>query len=535
MLCRQKAGDGMAGLRCGSVRSCALYGIQGIMVDIEVTILPGLPSFEIVGLGDSAVRESRNRVHAAIKNSGFDFPASRITASYAPAWQRKEGSAFDLPLALAILIASGQLPAADSSICVFGELSLSGEVRGVPGAICRVASCLDPATRRIMVPSANFVEADSAGKGKIWPVTSLRAAAGMLKGEIDFSLARKQARSAAKIPEHPHQTDQIRDICTIIGQEKAVRAVQISAAGRHNIMLLGSPGCGKTTLASILPDLLPPLDTAEALQVTRIFSASGLLGEGGGLLTRRPFRAPHHSASKTALIGGGAVPAAGEISLAHHGVLFLDEMTEFMPDALDLLRQPLADRQIRLARLHHSITYPADFLLVGAANPCRCGEYYEPNDRCRCTGDNVRQHLGRLSGPLLDRIDLGVEMTRLNGDDLPRCVSRPDSRVARTDLMAEKIKACWQIQKERCTRHGHLFTNNGRYCGDDLARFFDIPQQSVSYAARSAEELFLSVRGYQRILRVARTIADLEQQSQVSCDHVAEAIQYRLRLPTRKE
>ena len=520
--------------RCGCVRSCALYGIQGVLVDIEATILPGLPSFEIVGLGDSAVRESRNRVHAAIKNCGFDFPASRITASYAPAWQRKEGSAFDLPLALAILIATGQLPPAAPALCVFGELSLNGEVRGVPGAICRVASCLEQSVSHILVPSKNFVEAESAGSDRIWPVKTLREAAAVIKGESAKPESGYLMSSQADCRNSNDHSRQSRDINSIIGQEKAVRALQIAAAGRHNILMLGSPGCGKTTLASFLPDLLPPLEPAEALQVTRIFSASGLLGDGGGLMQARPFRAPHHSITRMAMIGGGAIPVPGEISLAHHGVLFLDEMTEFSPDTLDLLRQPLEDRQVRLVRLHHNMVYPSDFMLVGAANPCRCGEYFESNDHCRCSDDSVRQHLGRLSGPLLDRIDLAVEMTRLNGVDLPRCVSRLDSSGTRTAQLAGAIGICWQIQKERCAGHGQPFVTNSRFNGSDLVKHLDIPPPVAAFAAKSAEELFLSVRGYQRILKVARTIADLEEHIQVSSRHVAEALQFRLRLPARK-
>jgi magnesium chelatase family protein len=521
----------MAVLRCGQVRSCALYGIQGIMVDIEVTILPGLPSFEIVGLGDSAVRESRNRVHAAIKNSGFDFPVSRVTASYAPAWQRKEGSAFDLPLALAILIASGQLKHASSAICVFGELSLNGDIRSVPGSICRVATCLDQSIRKIIVPAGNSIEAQALGGEKIWPVTSLREAFNAVSDPdtcIQMRLTQPACADSLLIANYKSARP---DITMIVGQEKAVRAMEIAAAGRHNIMMLGSPGCGKTTLAALLPDLLPPLDHAEALQVTRIFSASGLLDEGEGIVTRRPFRSPHHSISRTAMIGGGAIPVPGEITLAHQGVLFLDEMTEFSPETLDLLRQPLEEHQIKLTRLHHCMTYPADFMLVGAANPCRCGEYFEPNDRCRCTADSIRTHLGHLSGPLLDRIDLAVEMTHLNRDLLPNCVTEQQDHFTQLAQMADRIKLCWQLQRERCAGQKRLFCPNGRLHGPELSKVLDIPLPVADFAAKSAEELHFSVRGYQRVLKVARTIADLEQRSQVHAGHVAEALQFRLRLP----
>lgn len=496
------------------------------MVDIEVTILPGLPSFEIVGLGDSAVRESRNRVHAALKNNGFDFPASRITASYAPAWLRKEGSAFDLPLALAILVASGQVRAADDKLCSFGELGLYGDIRGINGAICRAATCLENQVSCLMVPKGNSNEVISAGLISVISVGHLRDAVDFLQGKKIPALSVLQTKL-----DYQPINDSGRDMSTIIGQEKAVRALQIAAAGRHNLLLLGSPGCGKTSLASILPDLLPPLEPAESLQVTRIFSASGLLKEGEGLISKRPFRAPHHSITRTAMIGGGPIPIPGEISLSHHGVLFLDEMTEFQPETLDLLRQPLEEQAVRLVRLRHSMTYPADFVLVGAANPCRCGEYLEPNDRCRCTAEHVRKHLNRLSGPLLDRIDLTVEMTRLGTNELPRCVSRAPTALRRTDEMAAEIGRCWNIQQLRCQRLGVPPSANGRMNSVNLTEMLEIKESVAEFAASAAAGFNLSVRGYQRILRISRTIADLEASKEVSPDHIAEALQYRMRCP----
>lgn len=517
-------------IRCGSVRSCALDGIKGIVVDIEASLLPGLPSFDIVGQGDSAIREARNRVYAAIKNSGYQFPSCRITTSLAPAWIRKGGSGFDLPLALAILIASGQVRQPDRLFCAFGELGLTGEVRGVPGTICRVACCLEKSLTPIIVPNANASEARAVCADDLITVGCLRELIDYLQsGRLPASpsIETSNERFPGVFSVEPLSRP---SLALIRGQEKAVRGVQIACAGRHNILLLGSPGCGKTSLASVLPDLLPPLNHQEALEVTQIYSVSGLMRENEGLIRKRPFRAPHHSISRSAMIGGGSIPISGEISLAHQGVLFLDEMTEFKTDVLDLLRQPLEERQVRLARLHHNVTYPSDFILIGAANPCRCGNYFEPDQICRCTPDQIRRHLGNISGPLLDRMDLVVEMTRLEADILPDCVSgRPNAGINPEDV-AQQITACWQVQLQRMRRTGQHSPGNGRQRGENLAEHLEIDRQILDQAAKMANNLKLSVRGYQRLLRVARTIADLDGEKAVQYNHVTEAMQYRLRL-----
>lgn len=527
---------------CSLIRSCGLYGIEGILVDIEVSILPGLPSFDIVGLGDSAVRESKDRVHAAICNTGFTFPVGRLIASYAPAWLRKEGSAFDLPLALAILAASRQIRLPDQPPCVIGELGLNGDIRRVPGVFCRALTCRSSGISRIYVPGENCREARSVLEQGTVAVYHLSEAARLfMPAEAGFSAGQSQ-RCHAKDgdccqtagqggePANPSGAP-LPDVGQIVGQEKAVRALTIAAAGRHNLLLLGSPGCGKTSLAEAFPGLLPDLTEEESVQVTRIYSASGLLPEQSGLMRSRPFRNPHHAITRAAMIGGGAIPVPGEVSLAHHGVLFLDEMTEFRPDVLDLLRQPMENHMVRLTRLNHRMTYPSDFLLIGAANPCSCGEYLEPSGTCRCTPEKVREHLDRISGPLLDRMDLTAELTRLSAEDLAESVRPERSCQTMSADIRSQVAACWLVQAERCRRQGNNLQPNGRSGSLHLLRDLEIDEPVARYAAGAAHALNISVRGYHKLLRVARTIADLDGSGAISRDHIAEALQYRLYRP----
>ncbi len=541
--------------RYGLVRTSAQQGIQGVMVDIEVAISPGLPGFDIVGLADSAIRESRNRVQSAIRSSGLTFPNSRITASMAPAWLRKQGSAFDFPLALAILIASGQVADSGEPLLAFGELTLDGRVRGVPGAISRYAAMRESGGQRCLLPSVNRREVEAISDGQVLYVSSLQEAVARLNGQpfppdpeqlaLTPARTRQMTGAAARLPSAASpaaaaaagpgtaaaprdMSADAPDIASIVGQDQAVRALEIAAGGQHNLLLLGSPGSGKTALVNTIVGLLPPLSAAESLELTRIYSAAGLLGEDTGLVQIRPFRAPHHSVTRAAMLGGGSIPRPGEISLAHHGVLFLDEMTEFDPSLLDTLRQPMEEKVVRVCRSQATVVWPASFLLIGAANPCRCGNYLDDRKRCSCDDVQVRQHLSRLSGPLLDRIDLFATVTRLDADSLQRTVMRAANLNRTSAGLRTRICACRDRQRERCLELGIEPAPNGLIASQALADSFRITAAVLQKASAAAETLQLTVRGFQKILRVARTIADLEGDRMLGLPHLGEALQFRM-------
>lgn len=543
----------MQEVKYGRVISCALNGINGILIEIEVSLLAGMPHFDIVGLGDCAVRESRNRVYAAIKNSGYNFPQGRLTASYAPAWLKKEGTGFDLALALAILIASRQLKIGPDKqpVCVIGELSLTGEVKPLPGVICRVGACVSKGIEQMIVPAQNYNEAAGISSSKPYPVRSLRAAAAILARNIDQreDTANKMlldhskdtghtiicnnhfyqhtsSKSVNAAEDHVYE-DALLQFSSIAGQQRALRGLILSAAGWHHSLMLGSPGCGKTTLARCLPALLPDMETDEAREVTMIRSSAGLTGENDSLIKKRPFEAPHHTASRGAMIGGGNSPYPGLCTLAHQGILFLDELTHFASDVLDSLRQPLEQGVVNISRFNYRISWPADFLLVGAANPCQCGNLLEPDGKCRCSSESVSRHLNRISGPLLDRMDLTIEMTRLKTDELPNSVSRQLS-IEPALIARQAVANCWQRQRERCLEHGVEPVHNGRVSGRDIADLFEISQEILQYTANASDLMNLSARGYIKALKLARTIADLENDELIKQEHINEALQYRL-------
>ncbi|OGS39240.1 MAG: hypothetical protein A2506_07605 [Elusimicrobia bacterium RIFOXYD12_FULL_66_9] len=499
------------------VQSLGLRGVEGFPVFVELDLAGGLPSFSTVGLPDSTVRESRERVTSAVRNSGFKFPSRRITVNLSPARPRKEGSHYDLPIALAVLAASGQAPAGDwaKSWCFVGELSLDGRVRPVSGVLAMAESARAEGYTAIVVPSENADEAAAAGLRAL-PVDDLRQAVRLLGGEAPH------ARGAAAPILAPRQEPASGDLSEVRGQSLAKRALEIAAAGGHNLLLIGPPGTGKSMIARRLPGLLPPMSEAEAVEVTKVQSACGR-PPSGGLVRTRPFRAPHHACSAAALVGGGPAARAGEVCLAHGGVLFLDELTEFSRPSLEALRQPLEDRFVRVARARESLEYPSRFMLVAAANPCPCGYLGHPQKACSCPPRAVERYLNRLSGPLLDRIDIQIEMGPVDFADWASSakVSAGDTSAAvRERVVAARARQTVRWSEGPATANAFVepaqLRKKGRVSSQAYATL-EAAQRMAAFSARSLD----------RVLRVARTIADLGGSAEVGASHVAEAVQFR--------
>lgn len=495
-----------------SIHTMGVNGIQGNHIVAECYISNGLPGFEIVGLPDAAVKEARERVRAAAKTSGMKFPTSRITVNLAPANLKKAGTHYDLPILLSILSASGLIKRPRSCYAFIGELSLDGQVRPIPGVLPMTLAAKRAGMEAVFVPAENAAEATLARGPAIYPVHNVRDLIAQLSGEKEL------VEEPIWVPVRKGR--QILDFKDVMGQETAKRALEIAAAGSHNVLLIGPPGSGKSMLSKRLPSILPDMTWNESLEVTQLYSVMGMLDPDEPLIQQRPFRAPHHTVSSAGLAGGGTNPKPGEISMAHKGVLFLDELPEFQRNTLDLMRQPLEDNRVTIARVSGSVTYPAEFMLVCAMNPCKCGWYGDSSGRCSCSEQSVQNYRSKISGPLLDRIDIIVEVPAVEFEHL-----RERREAESSDSIKQRVDAARSRQHRRFGEQSGMC--NARMGPTELRYHCVLDDESAILMKEAFEAFGLTARSYDRILKVARTIADLDDSDRITSDHIAEAIQYR--------
>jgi len=498
------------------VLSSAVIGIDAFLVEVEVDITSGLPTFTTVGLPEASVKESKERVKSAISNSGYTFPDDRITVNLAPAHIKKEGTGFDLPIALGILTAT-QIISQNiiSKYLVLGELSLDGRIKPVKGSLPMALAAKNAGYEGIIVPYGNGREASVVAEITVLPVKTLHQIVDFFRG---FNKIKPAQTDISNIFDRGNTFDV--DFSEVKGQEHVKRSLEVAAAGGHNLIMIGPPGSGKTMLAKRVPTILPPITFEEAIETTKIFSVIGMLPKDEALITKRPFRSPHHTISDAGLIGGGHIPRPGEVSLAHNGVLFLDELSEFKKHVLEVLRQPLEDLQVTISRAALTLTYPSSFMLIAAMNPCPCGYFSDPKHECRCTYPQIHRYRSKISGPLMDRIDIHVEVPAVPYRDLIG-----ESNSESSEIIGARVTAARARQFERFKRT--KIYCNAQMINRHIKKHCRIDEASCDLLESAIDKLGLSARAYNRILKIARTIADLDDVSDISVDHIAEAVQYR--------